>query len=142
MGRYARSGDPNVENLKKEGGSRNRERFGTWEAHSMTGEIKRHGPHQSATNSTRTGTSDFSTTSGNSAWLMAATPHRTNSLCVAREPRPLPAGEVRNPRSCLPALRSGEPIELPARTNAAAEGAADDRAAAEVNLREDFAGQQ
>jgi hypothetical protein len=39
----------------------------TWATHSIAGEIKRQGPHQLATNSTRTGRSDFKTVSEN--WL-------------------------------------------------------------------------
>lgn len=57
----------------------------TWEAHSTTDEIKRQGPHQSATNSTRTGISDPSTSAGNSLWsIWTSAPQRTESLLAAR----------------------------------------------------------
>lgn len=46
----------------------------TWETHSITGEIKRQGPHQLATNSTRTGTSEFRTVLENWLSLISLTP--------------------------------------------------------------------
>ena len=66
----------------------------TSEAQSTTGAMRRHGPHQSATKSTRTGSSDSSTSAANSPCAMnfTAAAHRTRArghVCrpgAARQP--------------------------------------------------------
>jgi hypothetical protein len=71
--------------------------YTTSEAQSTTGAMRRHGPHQSATKSTRTGSSDSSTSAGNSpcAMNLAAAAHRTRARGHGRVSRP--AGAARQP---------------------------------------------
>lgn len=52
---------------------------------SIAGVIKRHGPHQVATNSTRTGRSDFNTVTLNLLSLISVIPQLTVNLGTATE---------------------------------------------------------
>lgn len=61
----------------------------TWAIASIAGEINRQGPHQVATNSTRTGPSAFKTTSENWLSLISVTPPHVTAA--------LRTGEHRNP---------------------------------------------
>lgn len=60
----------------------------TWAIDSIAGEIKRQGPHQVATNSTRTGRSDFKTMSGNwVSFISVIPPQVIDNLRAAEELR-------------------------------------------------------
>lgn len=62
----------------------------TCETQSMAGEIKRQGPHQLATNSTRTGRSELSTRSENWLSFISVTPHVITDFLRNEEEEPDP----------------------------------------------------